>query len=541
LVVETNAKGVAAMDTVTTPVLIVGGGLVGLSTSLFLTQHHVPSLLVERHVSTSIHPRARGINFRTMELFRGLGLEEQLRIAGKDLANNHGMLIVETLAGVERRRIAMAEPENSPMDLISPTDWCVCAQDQSEPVLLAAARQRGDLRFNTEMVSFEQDEAGVTAVILDRTTGTQQTVRADYLVAADGAASPIRNALSITRSGTGTLGHNISIYFSADLGDLVRGREFVLCQVENAEVQGLFIAINNKDLWLFSIAYDLERGEQPEDFSAERCIDLIRKAVGLPQLAVEIKSILPWEAAIRVADRFQDGRIFLVGDAAHQMPPTGAFGANTGIQDAHNLAWKLAAVYHGQASPTLLATYDEERRPVACFTTEQAGLRSAVTAFDPRNANRTDLADNLVIITGYQYTSGAIIANDTEPLPLDHLILDGHPGRRAPHVWLERQGRRISTLDLFGAHFVLLTGEYGQGWRDAAQALAARRDMNLDAYCVGSNDDLIDLDNRWSNAYGVTSAGAVLVRPDGFVCWRVRDAKESQEQTLAAVLDQLLH
>lgn len=529
------------MDTVTTPVLIVGGGLVGLSTSLFLTQHHVPSLLVERHISTSIHPRARGINFRTMELFRELGLEEQLRAAGKDLANNHGMLIVETLAGVERERIAMAEPENSPMDLISPTDWCVCAQDQSEPVLLAAARQRGgDLRFNTEMISFEQDESGVTAVIADRTTGARQTVRADYLVAADGAASPIRNALGITRSGRGTLRHNISIYFSADLGDLVRGREFVLCQVENSEVQGLFIAINNKDLWLFSLTYDPAHGERPEDFSPECCIDLIRKAVGLSQLAVEIKSILPWETAVRVADRFQDGRIFLVGDAAHQMPPTGAFGANTGIQDTHNLAWKLAAVYHGQATPALLTTYDEERRPVARFTTEQAGLRSAATAFDPRAANRADIADSLVIITGYQYTSRAIIAEDNEPLPLDHLVLDGRPGRRAPHVWLERQGRRISMLDLFGPRFVLLTGEQGQGWRAAAQALAARRNLNLDAYCVGPTGNLIDLDNRWSDAYGVTHAGAVLVRPDGFVCWRVKDAQESPEQELATVLDQLL-
>ncbi len=531
------------MDTVTTPVLIVGGGLVGLSTSLFLAHHHVPSLLVERHVSTSIHPRARGINFRTMEIFREMGLEEQLRDAGKDLVNSQGLLMVETLTGAERRRIAMGgEPENSSMDLISPTSWCVCAQDQSEPVLLAAARQRGcDIRFNTEMVSFEQDEAGVTAVLVDRATGARQAVRADYLVAADGAASPIRNSLGIGRSGKGTLGHNISIYFSADLSDLVRGREFVLCQVENAEVQGLFVAINNKDLWVFGVTYDPESGERPEDFSPERCREIVRKAVGWPRLAVEIKSILPWEAAVRVADRFQDGRIFLAGDAAHQMPPTGAFGANTGIQDAHNLAWKLAAVYHGQAAPILLTSYDEERRPVARFATEQAGLRSAATSFGLGDANNTGIVNNLVVITGYQYTSGAIIAEDHEPLPLDHLELAGHPGRRAPHVWLEQQDRRISTLDLFGSRFVLLAGEQGQEWREAAQTLAARQDINLDAYCVGPAGDLRDQHHRWSEAYGVTSAGAVLVRPDGFVCWRMQGAKESPEQTLAAVLERLLH
>src|SRR6266567_2445628 len=187
------------MYTETTPVLIVGGGLVGLSTSLFLAQHGISSLLVERHASTAIHPRARGINFRTMELFRELRLEEQLRAAGSELINNRGMLIVDTLAGTEFKRIAMVEPASAPLAEISPTNWCMCAQDQSEPVLLAAARQRGgDLRFNTELVSFEQDDAGVTAIVADRADGARRTIRADYLIAADGAASPIRNALGIS-------------------------------------------------------------------------------------------------------------------------------------------------------------------------------------------------------------------------------------------------------------------------------------------------------------------------------------------------------
>jgi putative polyketide hydroxylase len=532
------------MNTETTPVLIVGGGLVVLSTSLFLSQHGISSLLVERHVGTAIHPRARGINFRTMELFRELGLAEQLRAAGSELLNNRGMLIVDTLAGTEYKRIAMTEVPSASLDEISPATWCMCAQDQSEPVLFTAARQRGgDLRFNTELVSFEQDDMGVTAIVADRTSGAQRAIRADYMVAADGPASSIRDTLGITRSGRGTLGHNISIYFSTDLSDLVRGREFVLCQVENREVRGMFIAVNNTDLWLFSIAYAPERGERPEDFPAERCVDLVRKAVGLPQIAVEIKSILPWEAAVRVADSFQHGRVFLAGDAAHQMPPTGAFGANSGIQDAHNLAWKLAAVLKGQAAPALLTTYDAERRPITRFTTEQAGLRTAVTAFGDGAANDTGLADNLVIITGYQYSSQAIIAEDQAPLPFDHLALDGHPGRRAPHLWLEQQGNRISTLDLFGTHFVLLAGEDGRGWRDAARTLAARRGIDLDAYCVGSAGDLIDLDGRWCSAYGVSSSGAVLVRPDSFVGWRVSSAhgtEESQERVLEGVLDHLL-
>jgi putative polyketide hydroxylase len=532
------------MHNETTPVLIVGGGLVGLSTSLFLTQHGISSVLVERHPGTAIHPRARGINFRTMELFRKLGLEEQLRAAGTALSKNRGMLIVESLAGKEYRRIAMEEPVSTPMEEISPTTWGMCAQDYSEPILLAAVRQRGgDVRFNTELISFEQGDDGVAAIVADRATGERKTIRAKYMVAADGAASPIRNTLGITRSGRGTLYNNISIYFAADLAHLVRGREFILCQVENPEVQGIFVAVNNRDLWLFGVPYAPERGEKPEDFTPERCIDLVRKAVGLPQLAVEIKSILPWEAAVRVADRFQQGRVFLAGDAAHQMPPTGAFGANSGIQDAHNLAWKLAAVLKGQAAPALLTTYDEERRPVMRFTTEQAGLRSAVTSFERNAQGEADLADNLVIIVGYQYSSQAVIAKDDAPLALDHIELNGQPGRRAPHVWLEMQGRRISTLDLFGTSFVLLTGEDGTHWRDAARAIALRRGIDLDAYCVGNNGDLVDLDKLWSSRYGVTASGAALVRPDGFVGWRIENAGDvegSQEQTLEQMLDQLL-
>lgn len=532
------------MQNETTPVLIVGGGLVGLSTSLFLTQHGISSLLVERHASTAIHPRARGINFRTMELFRVLGLEEQLRAAGTDLSNNRGMLIVESLAGREYRRIAMEEPRGTTLAEISPTTWCMCAQDHSEPVLLAAARQRGgDVRFNTELVSFGQDDDGVTAVVANRSGGAQRTIRAKYMVAADGAASPIRNALGIMRSGQGTLENHISIYFAADLSHLVRGREFVLCQVENPEVQGIFVAVNNKDLWIFSTLYAPEKGERLEDFSPERCIDLVRKAIGLPQLAVEIKSVLPWEAAVRVADRFHQGRVFLAGDAVHQMPPTGAFGANTGIQDAHNLAWKLAMVLKGQAAPALLTTYDEERRPVTRFTTEQAGLRSAVTSFDPNAQSAAQLADSLVIIAGYQYSSQAVVAANEAPLAFDHIDLNGQPGRRAPHVWVEQQGRRISTLDLFGKSFVLLTGKDGMQWSTAAQAIAARRGIDLNAYCIGGNGDLVDLDGRWSSSYGVTASGAVLVRPDGFVGWRIasmEDIEGALEQTLERVLDQLL-
>jgi putative polyketide hydroxylase len=516
---------------------------VGLAASLFLAEHGISSLLVERHRGTSIHPRARGINFRTMELFHELGLEAQIRAAGSELVANSGMLIVETLAGTEHARIAMAEPFSSSQSTraISPTSGCMCAQDQLEPLLLAAARQHGsDVRFNTELVSFKQDLSGVTALVREQESGIQQTIDARYLIAADGPTSRIRQALGISTSGRGSLGHEINIYFSADLSDLVRGREFIICQVENPEASGLLLAINNTDLWLFQVQYHPEQGETPEEFPPERCIDLLHKAIGLPRLPIEIKSMLPWEAAVRVADSFQQERVFLAGDAAHQMPPMGAFGMNTGIQDAHNLAWKLAAVLEGHAAPALLSTYDVERRPVAHFTAEQAGMRSARSAMDPTAANRAGLADTLVITAGYQYRSHALLSEDEMPFALDHLDLHGQPGRRAPHLWLERAGTRLSTLDLFGSHFVLLAGEDGRGCCDAAQKIAAHLGIDLDCYRIGPSGDLIDLEGRWYQRYDITTRGAVLVRPDGFVGWRSKDGEQQPERTLERVLNRLL-
>jgi putative polyketide hydroxylase len=526
------------------PVLIVGGGLVGLSASLFLAQHDVPSLLVERHASTSIHPRGRGINFRTMELFRELGLDQDIRAVGSKLAQSHGMLVVETLAGAERARVEMENPTTTKEYTadISPEGWCVCGQDQIEPILLTASRKLGtDLHFSTELVSFEQDKTSVTASVVNQADRTQRLIHADYLIAADGASSFIRRTLDVPMSGGGSLRHHISIYFSADLRDLVRGREFIMCRIENSEVRGVLISVNNTDLWIFHMTYFPERGETPEQFPPERCRDLIRKAIGLPEVAITIKSIIPWEAAERVADQFQWGRVFLAGDAAHQMPPHRGFGSNTGVQDAHNLAWKLAAVLKGQAPPQLLETYDAERHPVARFTAAQARLwGEAGTFLNTITEKSTHLADERVAIVGYQYTSQAIISEDEITLPLDHPELTGRPGRRAPHLWIEQQGRRISTLDLFRSHFVLLAGEDGRIWTAAAQGAAANSGIHLDAYTVGSSGDLLDTGGRWCSAYGVTTTGAVLIRPDGFVGWRTKTIDEHPERTLTQALARLL-
>jgi putative polyketide hydroxylase len=525
------------------PVLIVGAGPVGLSTALFLAQQGTPSLVIERHPGSSIHPRARYINIRTMELFRQSGLEHAIREAGAALINSKYFLVVETLAGTELNRFerfTLTKEEQYQILQISPTQSCLCSQDELEPVLAGAVREQGGtVRFGCELVGFEQDDNGVTAQVKERTTGREQTIRADYLVAADGAHSPIRQRLHIATTGRGILAHEINIYFRADLQALTWDRSFIMCYVKNPAIQGALLSVNNTDRWLFNVHYNPEQGETPADFTPERCQELVRQAIGLPDLAPEILGILPWEAAVRVAERYQQQRIFLVGDAAHVMPPTGAFGMNTGIHDAHNLAWKLTAVLNGQASPTLLTSYEDERRPVAQLTTEQAGLRLVSNIYRDGPGKAEGLLQDTNLTLGYHYRSSAIITEQLLAPSTATLDLHGQPGTRAPHLWVERQGQRISLLDLFTTRFVLLCGPNGLTWYEAACQLAARG-LPLDPYRIGSDGDLHELEGNWSDTYSVSAEGAVLVRPDGFVAWRAKNLSRNAQQSLETCLLSLL-
>ena len=535
------------------PVVIVGAGVVGLSASLFLAQHGVRSLLVERHPGTSIHPRARGVNGRTMELMRELGLEEAVRQGSVKLGPSVGIYSGTSLVQVleergeggwllKRLRRKGIRGQGSKH---SPTGPCRCTQDELEPVLLEAARARGvDARFSTEWADFEQDASGVTGTLVDRKTGERRTVRADYVIAADGARSPIRTRLGVTQSGRGVLTHQLNLYFRADLAALVKGREFSMCLVENSGLRGLFASINNTDLWVLHVSYEPDKGERPEDFPPERCIELIRKAVGMPGLEVELKGALPWQSTVRIADGYQHGRVFLAGDAAHVMPPWGGFGANTGIQDAHNLAWKLAAVLAGQAGSELLATYELERRPVALAVGEisgsmndERGLISAKSGLGMLGMLWTMRKVFPYLTMGYGYASAAVaLERGSLPGPGTR-ELRGRPGTRAPHVWLEREGQKLSTLDLFGRSFVLMAGRDGGGWCEAAQAVAKRSGVRIDTVRMG--DQLQDPTQRWHSACGVKRDGAILVRPDGIVAWRSRSRGVSPEDTLTQVLAHL--
>ncbi|WP_441245101.1 FAD-dependent oxidoreductase [Kitasatospora sp. McL0602] len=527
------------------PVLVVGGSLVGLSASLFLGRLGVPHLLVEKHSGTSHHPRGRGNNVRTMEVYRAAGVEQLIREAASVLADNHGILQADTLAGADQEWLFKEIDPGGAMARFSPTGWCLCSQNDLEPVLLEQARALGgDLRFGTELLSFEQDPDGVTAAVRDRSTGVRQTVRAQYVIAADGPRSPVRERLAIGQTGRGDLFHNVSITFRAKrLADVVGERRFIACYLTNPEGAGALLPVDNRELWVFHAPWHPEQGETLDSFTDARCIAHIRAAAGVPDLEVEITGKAPWHAAERVAERYGAGRVFLAGDSAHEMSPTGAFGSNTGIQDAHNLAWKLAAVLGGWAGPGLLDTYEQERQPVARATSARAAARSAEHrhpgyAALPGTGRQQNV---LAVALGYRYPVGAVVGTDpASPTVPDSFEATGAvPGSRAPHLWVRRDGVLLSTLDLFGDSLVLLTGPDGAPWQAAAHRLADRDHLPLGAHRFEA-DLTPEPGADWATAYDLRPGGAVLVRPDGFVAWRTETLPADPETVLAEALRAVL-
>src|SRR5262249_46949300 len=341
-----------------TPVLVVGAGPVGLSAAILLARQGVKSLLIERHASTTNHPKSRAVLTRTMEILRPWGVEDALRAQALP-AGAFRFIWIESLAG---REIGRVEPRARDVPgPNSPNYICMVAQDAFEAELRRHAQTYPEilLCFATELMELDQDAHGVIATLCDRRSGELRSVRAAYVIAADGASSRVREALGVAMLGPGELDHNINIHFRAELGPWVRERPavgYISCMGN-----GTLLWAHGTDRWLILRAFEPARGERPEHFTPQRCLELARAAVGIPDLPVELINIAFWTRTAQVAQRFQVGRVFLAGDAAHRFPPTGGFGANTGIQDVHNLAWKLAAVIRGAALPRLLATYEEER------------------------------------------------------------------------------------------------------------------------------------------------------------------------------------
>jgi 2-polyprenyl-6-methoxyphenol hydroxylase-like FAD-dependent oxidoreductase len=527
------------------PVLIVGGSLVGLSTAVFLGHHGVPSLVLERHRGTAIHPRAAAVTQRTMETYRAVGLEPEIeRVADEEFVQNGAIMAVESLGGKELDWYFRFVNEG--VEEISPSKRVFVTQIGLEPVLARVAEQSGArIRYGTEARIVSQDDDGVTVVARSRDGEAERAVRARYVVAADGAHSPIREQLGIRNLGHGSFSDCITIYFRADVRRLVGERNLSVVYVLHPRLQGFFrfsIDLRSGFLAVFSTV-DEQGGRSRrvgEDMSAETCIAYVREALGDPAIPVEIENVQRWAATAEYADRLREGRVFLAGDSAHVMPPTGGFGGNCGVQDGYDLAWKLAHALDGRAGDGLLATYDAERQPVGALTTEQAYTRY-VLRVDP-SLGREDVlpvVHEVPIELGYRYRSTAVPgAGDDEAMWEDTREPSGRPGFRAPHAWVEVDGERRSTLDLFGRDFVLIAGPEGESWRDEARRSAESCGVRVDVYRIGA--EIAVADGGLAALYGTGDEGAVLVRPDGFVAWRTSVAGGSGGRMLAEALDSVL-
>jgi putative polyketide hydroxylase len=506
----------------TTPVLIVGGSLVGLSAAVFLARQGVPVVLVDKHAGSSAHPRAIGYTARTLELFFAAGVKLPTTSRG------HGpprRARVESLAGLWFTEYPWSPPGDAPRYEYSPERGTAIAQDHLEPILRRRAVSLGaDLRLGTEMTDFTQDDDGVSVTLRPR-EGHNYRMRAQYVIAADGAGSPIRDALGIGRSGQGLLAIQRSILFRAPIDHYLE-QGVVQFEIEQPSLTA-FLTTYSDGRWVLMLSDDVDR-----DPDQQRAV--VRQAVGLPDLPVELLTTGRWELSALITDHFRAGRVFLVGDAAHQLPPNrGGYGANTGIEDAHNLAWKLAAVLRGEAAPALLDTYDAERRPIAWLRHEQIFARADYKAHLDSPASDVEVIDDVAMELGQLYRSWAVLdVSDQLPPAQRPDQWAGQPGTRAPHLALRSAGgQAASTLDLFQHGWVLLSQD--GSWTKAATTAEHRLGIEVAFVHIDAAEVLGPV--TFHSAYGVASGGASLVRPDGYIAarWTTMPADPAAQLTEA--------
>lgn len=467
-------------------VLIVGAGPVGLASALMLARAGVPCVVFEKHAGISTHPKAMGITRRTAEIFRELGIGDQMREADFSTSDTQLMIWAKSLVGEEFGR-APLPPRESPL---SPCSSFHSPQPHTEAVLLAAleAEPLATVAFEHRVGEIRQHAHCVELDVMAPEGPAQW--RAEWVIAADGAGSPLRRMLAVPAEGPGDLGHFHNVYFHADPGPLPAGRSSLLYNILREDLVEFLVSVNGRDLWLMH--HFLQPGDEGREPVPDDFIVAIRSAMGLPDLRVNVLGVANWVMSPKVASAFRHGRVFFAGDAAARLSPAGGLGLNTGIQSVHNLAWKLAAVVHGEARESLLDSYGRERREVSLAAMHHANDNSGEVFKQVEAALRGDFE---AIRASVRNSS-----RQAEPNSFDVCVRYGE-SERIPHAWLRENGRRVSTLDLVGQRFVVLAGE---------QASLSGK--------VCRPTDFEDADYPARAGFGTT--GAILVRPDGFVAWK---------------------
>lgn len=445
------------------PVLIVGAGPAGLTAAVTLARYGIDSLLIERRAGLSSLPRATAVSTRTMEIIRAFGLQKEVLSGGIDVEWN--AWVSETLAAPSGVPMPLGFPTRDEVALLSPVAPACVPQDHLEPVLLTHLRSFGnaEVRFGAELEELSQNSEGVMVTIRDVRSYRTYSIRARYVVAADGAHSRTRELLNIPMEGPDNLVDHSTVLFRAPLWDVLGDRRHGLYVITQPDAAGIFVPVGADDRWLYG--QETAEEQQPlADMSDDVLTNLLRMASGVPALQPRIERLGRFTFAAQIASRYREGRVFLIGDAAHRVTPRGGTGMNTAIHDAFNLGWKLGWVLGDWAGPELLDTYETERRPV--------GLHNAARSADP-DGSRRDSSDGL--------------AADL--------------GDRIAHAWTRRDRTRVSTLDLLGTGLTLLTDDYGSMWRHALPNIVPTIASRV-------------VDDAAATALGIRGGGAVLVRPD---------------------------
>ncbi|GAA4703644.1 FAD-dependent monooxygenase [Nocardioides conyzicola] len=571
-----------------TDVLIIGSGPAGASAALFLATYGVDHLVITKYRWTANTPRAHITNQRTVEIMRDMGIEQDII----DEATPHEMMgdtvFCSSLAGDEIGRIRTwgTHPvREADYRMASPSMNCDLPQTLFEPILIGHAASRGSrIRFDTEYVSLEQDDDGVTVTVLDRLSGHEFRIRARYVIAADGGRSKVVSDLGLPMAGQMDVAGSMNIVFHADLTEFVGHRPSVLYWVlqPGATIGGIGLGLIRMvrpwDEWLITWGYDIN--QPPPDLDDEMAIQIVHNLIGDSSVPVTIRSLSLWGNNKMYAERYREGRVFGVGDAVHRHPPSNGLGSNTSIQDSYNLAWKLAYVLKELAGEALLDTFDDERAPVGKQIVlranksieefgailEALGLEDTSQNVEQMQAGIDGLADDspegvvkraalrealelkdyefnaLGVELGQRYDSAAVVKDGTpEPAYTRDPELYYHattwPGARLPHCWLGDKGRQVSTHDLAGkGGFTLLTGVTGHPWVEAAHKAAVELGIDVRAYVIGPKADYADLYDDWARLREVAEDGCVLVRPDAHVGWRSHSAAEDPAAALVQAL-----
>ncbi|MFJ4974115.1 FAD-dependent oxidoreductase [Streptomyces coeruleorubidus] len=572
---------------VETDVLIVGSGPAGASAALALSTYGVPNIVVTRYASLADTPRAHITNQRTMEVLRDLGVEQEVVAQATPQHLMGNTTFCTSLAGEELGRVRSWG--NDPLvqaahELASPTRMCDMPQHIMEPVLVNAAVARGTrLRFETEYLSHTQDADGVTATVRDRLRGDTYEIRAKYLIGADGGRSKVATDAGLPMGGQMGVAGSINIVFEADLAKYTAHRPSTLYWVlaPGATVggigAGLVRCVRPWTEWLIVWGYDVTAGAP--DLTTEYAESVVRGLVGDDDIPVTVKSSSAWTVNEMYAERYANGRVFCAGDAVHRHPPSNGLGSNTSVQDAYNLAWKLKLVLDGTAHPRLLDSYTAERAPIGrqVVTRANQSIRETAPVFEALDglspqtpeqlwaniAARKDTTEaaakqraelrEAIAFKAYEfnahgvdlnqrYTSGAIVPDGTPDPGFDrdpelHHQPSSRPGARLPHAWITSGSRTLSTLDTVGrGRFTLLTGIGGEDWVRAASA----QDLPVATVVIGPGQEYEDPYGDWARLSEISDAGALLVRPDGFVAFRHASAAPDAGELLTDALRTVL-